>query len=76
MAKPLVVITGASHGIGRALAEEFAAEDHPLLLIARHPEPLEGLPAARIRQASVDVANYRELEQSARQRKSMARPNA
>jgi NADP-dependent 3-hydroxy acid dehydrogenase YdfG len=66
MAKPLVVITGASHGIGRALAEEFAAEDHPLLLIARHPEPLDGLPTARIRQASVDVANYREFENAIR----------
>lgn len=32
---PAAVITGATEGIGRALAEEFAREGHALLLIAR-----------------------------------------
>jgi uncharacterized protein len=32
---PATVITGATEGIGRALAEEFAGEGHALLLVAR-----------------------------------------
>jgi len=32
---PAVVITGATHGLGRALAEEFARGSHALLLVAR-----------------------------------------
>src|SRR5947207_14012589 len=56
-ALPLVVITGASSGIGRALALSFAREGHPLLLISRHMEPIAGLPASTVyRQA--DVADY------------------
>ena len=36
---PAVVITGATHGVGRALAEEFARGGHALLLVARD-EPI------------------------------------
>ena len=39
MSQPLVVITGASSGIGLATARAFAAVNHPLLLISRNIEP-------------------------------------
>lgn len=38
---PYVVVTGASEGIGRALAIRFAEEGHALLLVARTPMGLE-----------------------------------
>jgi NAD(P)-dependent dehydrogenase (short-subunit alcohol dehydrogenase family) len=39
---PVVVVTGASHGIGRAIAEAFASEpDARLALISRNEEKLE-----------------------------------
>jgi hypothetical protein len=41
---PLVMITGASSGIGRALAFAFAAEGNPLLLVSRHIEPIGDTP--------------------------------
>ena len=64
--KPLVVVTGASHGIGKALAAAFAADGHPLLLIARHAEPLDGVASETILQANVDVADYVALEAAIR----------
>src|SRR5437764_4954222 len=54
---PLVMVTGASSGIGKAVATAFAREGHPLLLISRHIEPIAGLPDNTVyRQA--DVADY------------------
>ncbi len=43
MQKKVVVITGASSGIGKALAEKFAAEGFDLVLAARRIERLEDL---------------------------------
>ncbi|MFN3744644.1 MAG: SDR family NAD(P)-dependent oxidoreductase [Hyphomicrobiaceae bacterium] len=39
----MVVITGASEGVGRAFARHYAARGHDLLLIARRPELLARL---------------------------------
>jgi len=58
---PLVMITGASSGIGKAVAMAFAREGHPLLLISRHIEPIAELPDNTVyRQA--DVADYGAIE--------------
>lgn len=37
---PAAVITGATQGIGRALADEFAKHGHTVLLVARHEDSL------------------------------------
>jgi short-subunit dehydrogenase len=38
--EPMTVVTGASEGIGYALARRFAAAGHDLILVARRPELL------------------------------------
>ena len=43
--KPAVLITGASRGIGAALADEFARHGHDLILVARSREELDALAA-------------------------------
>lgn len=42
-AAPVCLITGASSGIGAALAREFARHNHPLLLVARREDELNRL---------------------------------
>jgi NADP-dependent 3-hydroxy acid dehydrogenase YdfG len=56
--EPLVVITGASQGIGRALAVGFAKLGHPLLLIARHEDDIPELSGHPFRWAEIDVVDY------------------
>ncbi|MFJ8095929.1 SDR family oxidoreductase [Streptomyces griseofuscus] len=45
MAKPLIVMAGASSGIGAVTARLFSARGPPLLLLARRRERLKGGPA-------------------------------
>ena len=60
--KPLVVITGASSGIGEATAQAFSKAGHPVLLMARRLERLQALnlPHAICRQ--VDVRNRQAIQ--------------
>ena len=53
-ARPIAIITGASSGIGRELAELFARDGHDLILVARRRDALESI--ARIARAIVTAS--------------------
>ncbi|MBW0280023.1 SDR family oxidoreductase [Shewanella xiamenensis] len=55
--KSLVVITGASSGIGAAIAKSFSAAGHPLLLLARRVEAMQALALPNSLSISVDVTD-------------------
>lgn len=57
MSKSLVVITGASSGIGEAVARQFSAQGHPLLLLARRIERLEAMELPNTLCRNVDVTD-------------------
>ena len=59
--KPLVIITGASSGIGLATARLFSAHGHPLLLLARRLEPMQALNLPHTLTRSVDVTDRQAL---------------
>jgi NADP-dependent 3-hydroxy acid dehydrogenase YdfG len=61
MAEPLAVITGASSGIGLAVARVFAAAGHALLLVSRHAQPLPEFADKPVACAPVDVGDYDSL---------------
>ena len=60
--KPLVIITGASSGIGAATAQTFAREAYPLLLLARRVEKMEGLALPNAICRRVDVLDREALQ--------------
>ncbi|MGF1713575.1 SDR family oxidoreductase [Photobacterium chitinilyticum] len=57
MSKSLIVITGASSGIGEATARKLSAEGHPLLLLARRVDRLEALQLPNTLCRQVDVTD-------------------
>ena len=60
--KSLVVITGASQGIGKALAQKFLQENYPCLLLSRHIEPFEEFKDKEVLYEQVDVTDYAALK--------------
>ncbi|MGL4860201.1 MAG: SDR family oxidoreductase [Enterobacteriaceae bacterium] len=63
-AKPLIVITGASSGIGLATAKLFSHHGHALLLLARRVEPMLQLNLPHTLCKSVDVTDRQALLQA------------
>ncbi|HEF4762534.1 TPA: SDR family oxidoreductase [Pseudomonas putida] len=57
MTKPLIIITGASSGIGEAAARVLSAAGHPLLLLARRIERLEDLALPNSLSRRVDITD-------------------
>ena len=62
--KPLIVITGASSGIGRATALYFSEKGHPLLLVARRLQELKKLNLPNASYAQVDVTDLNALRRA------------
>jgi NADP-dependent 3-hydroxy acid dehydrogenase YdfG len=56
-AKPLAVITGASSGIGVAIARHLSDTGHPFLLLVRHTDRLEALNLPDAMYRAVDVSD-------------------
>lgn len=53
-----VIVTGASRGIGRALASEFAGRGHAVCLVARHGDALQRTAQELQRDFQVPVRTY------------------
>ncbi len=66
MTQPLVVIIGASSGIGLGLARAFAGEGNPLLLISRHIAAVPELSEHPVIYGPADVADYPAVEPAIR----------
>ncbi|WP_112459942.1 SDR family oxidoreductase [Vibrio variabilis] len=60
--KKLVVITGASSGIGEAIARRLSDAGHPLLLLARRVEKLEALELPNTMCEKVDITDKATFE--------------
>ncbi|GEA51388.1 oxidoreductase [Vibrio inusitatus NBRC 102082] len=60
--KKLIVVTGASSGIGEAIARRLSDEGHPLLLLARRVERLEALQLPNTLCEKVDVTDMGSFE--------------
>lgn len=62
--KKLVVVTGASSGIGMEIAKRFSKEGYPVLMISRRKEIMEELNLPNCMCRSVDVTDLQGMEKA------------
>jgi len=62
MKKELIVITGASSGIGEAAAKQFSSHGYPLLLLARRLDRLEKLKLPNTICKKVDITSIKDFK--------------
>jgi len=72
--KPLVVITGASSGIGAAMAKLFNDAGYPLLLVARRLEKLKALNLTNTMCEEVDITDASAFKQAVKKAESLYGP--
>lgn len=72
--KPLVVITGASSGIGAATANTFSEAGHPLLLVSRRLERMENLKLPNSLARSVDVLDVKSFAEAVSEAENLYGP--
>jgi len=65
--KSLVVITGASSGIGEATARLFSEMGHPLLLLARRIDKMEALSLPNCMCRKVDVVEIEQIREAVKE---------
>ncbi len=64
MSNSLIIITGASSGIGAAMAQVFSTAGYPVALIARHIEPMKKLNLPNSICLTADVTDYNAMKQA------------
>ncbi|RBN01021.1 SDR family NAD(P)-dependent oxidoreductase, partial [Klebsiella pneumoniae] len=72
--RPLVVVTGASSGIGLATARLFSSHGHPLLLLARRLAPMQALNLPNALARQVDVTDRAALAAALREAEAQYGP--
>jgi NADP-dependent 3-hydroxy acid dehydrogenase YdfG len=60
--RELVVITGASSGIGKELAKYFSSKGHALLLLARRLQPMLNINLPNTMCISLDIKGKNKLQ--------------
>lgn len=72
--KKLVVITGASSGIGKQLAIRFSQAGHPVLMLARREDIMANLNLPNTIAKGVDVTDYQAMQNAIRQAEEVYGP--
>lgn len=71
MTKKLVIITGASSGIGTAVAKSMCLQGHPVLLLARRDQITKNMALPNSLCKSVDVTNLEAMKQAIQEAESL-----